>query len=215
MAHNLKLTLQTINTKAVEGRQDGRDVLWGVAQEVICNHALSWMLPSSLPCCLEIPLGKASCFLGTVPNAPSCFHVSDKCCVSCEQSICCMLGSQNKVPPLWVASLRTCMCRGFVQGIFGERLRNNALPLGFFHKGGLHIPRLSAHSAFQSCHLKNECIIVNLRDSESGDLVLKVVLWEVNIHGHACNPLGITHLGVLQNVHYPIHALSYPGLLAV
>lgn len=47
--------------------------------------------------------------------------------------------------------------REFVQGIFGERLHNNALLLS---KGGLHIPRLSAHSAFQSCHLKNECIIV-------------------------------------------------------
>lgn len=50
--------------------------------------------------------------------------------------------------------------------------------------------------------------------AESQDLVLEVVLWEVNIHGHACDLVGIAPLGVLQNLHYPIHAQG-TWLLAV
>lgn len=44
--------------------------------------------------------------------------------------------------------------------------------------------------------------------------MLEVVLWEVNIHGHACDPVGITPLGVLQNLHYPIHAQLCTGSVA-
>lgn len=49
--------------------------------------------------------------------------------------------------------------------------------------------------------------------AESRDLVLKVVLWKVNIHGHACYPLEITPLGALQNLDYPIHAQLFTGCL--
>lgn len=95
-------------------------------------------LPSSLPCCLEIPLGKVSCFLGTVPNAPSCFHVSVEClCV------------------LWAQYLPGGLFKAFLGRDYAIML----CPSGSFTREGFTLPDW-VHAAFLSCHLKNQCIIV-------------------------------------------------------
>lgn len=118
------------------------------------------VLPSSLPRCLEIPLGKVTCFLGTVPRAPSCFHGSVKCL--------CVLWAQYLLHPGVPKQGPSCGWHDWVHacagGLFKAFLGRDYtimcnLLLRFLHKGSFTLPD-RVHTAFLSCHLKNECIIV-------------------------------------------------------
>lgn len=117
------------------------------------------VLPSSLPCCLEIPLGKVWCFLGTVPNAPSCFHVSVKClCVLWAQYLL-HPGVPKQGPPCgWHDWVHACT-GGLFKAFLGRDYTIMLCPSGSFIREGFSLPEW-VHTAFQSCHLKNECIIV-------------------------------------------------------